>query len=191
MAELISGNLSFSSPSVLPSLLPSWVYAIFLAISIFAAITDFRKGKIYNLLTLPALPLGLLLAGLHGQAALFAAFYGLLTAIFLFLPCYAFGVLGAGDVKLMVALSTVLGPSGTLFFGFVCLFLGGIGSFVLLIMHKRVGAFFKEIKKFFHSIVYPNLSIQFPKLDKKIKAPFGIVIFFGFLTVVIRAGVFK
>jgi prepilin peptidase CpaA len=76
-----------------------------------AAIVDLRTRRIPNLLTFPAVALGILLAmsGAAGQS-LGSALLGLGVGAGLMLPGYFWGGTGAGDVKLMGAVGSLLGP---------------------------------------------------------------------------------
>lgn len=78
-----------------------------------AAAIDIATRRIPNVLTGGIAALGLLLAGLHVTGAgLAAAFGGLIVGGLLMLPAHVFGKTGAGDVKLLAALGTLLGPAG-------------------------------------------------------------------------------
>ena len=86
-------------------------FSLLTVILITAAVTDWRGGKIYNWLTLPAVLLGFvfwLTAGLLGadrgiSASLFAFAAGLIPFGFLALR----GWLGGGDAKLMAAVGAI------------------------------------------------------------------------------------
>jgi prepilin peptidase CpaA len=89
---------------------------VFTIILIAAAVSDVRTRKIPNHLVLALAVTGIVasIAGrpivsgmLHGSA-------GLLTGLLCWLPFYAAGWLGAGDVKLFAAASAWLGPVGSL-----------------------------------------------------------------------------
>ncbi len=86
------------------------VNLILIALVLVAAYTDIRHGKIYNALTLPAIVIGLGLNGIFGgsegliqSAGAAAVAFGLLI-----IPVALRGV-GAGDLKLMVAVGALLG----------------------------------------------------------------------------------
>jgi len=92
--------------------------ALACAMTLASAWTDARTGRIPNLLTLPALPLGL------GLGALQAGWLGLGTAALGALLCFGvpYGLfrtsqgtaIGGGDVKLFAGLGALLGPSAGL-----------------------------------------------------------------------------
>lgn len=108
-----------------------------------SAWTDARTGRIPNLLTLPLLPFGLLLAGVNdgwrgvGSAALgailcFSVPYGLFFTS-------RGRAIGAGDVKLFTALGTLLGPSAGLQVEFASLVLLAVFALLALTWRGQLG----------------------------------------------------
>lgn len=167
---------------------PEWAGWTFGAIGAVAAFTDYRRGKIYNWLTLPALVFGVVVAGATGLDTLGRAAAGLGVASAIFLPLFFTGILGGGDVKLVMAMATVLGARGAAELAVACILVAGVGSFALLCKHRRVRVFFTQIFLFLRSLLTPGLVVQWPKLSREIKAPFGIAILVGFLYVFLDGG---
>lgn len=164
--------------------IPQWMGWLYGAVGLVAAITDYRTGKIYNWLTLPALGFGLAVAFVAaGIQAGLAALAGAAVAAALFVPLFLFGVFGGGDVKLLMAMGTVLGARGALELSLVSIVIASFGAVVLLFAHRRVKPFAREMWKFFQSLLTPGLQVTWPKLSRAIQAPFGIAIFFGFIYV--------
>lgn len=108
---------------------------ILLAILLATTIVDSRSRRIPNLLSLGGATVGLLLA-LTGTSSvtLGASFGGLAVGLLALLPLYLLKAMGAGDVKLMAAVGSFLGPSLTLA-AVLCTFIAGavIALAVLLI----------------------------------------------------------
>ena len=77
-----------------------------------AATIDLRTGRIPNLLTATVAVAGLALAGLGPRATRWQRLVGALIGFALMLPGHLLGGTGAGDVKLLAALGTLLGPGG-------------------------------------------------------------------------------
>jgi len=92
-----------------------------------AIYTDLRWSRIPNWLTFPAMAMGLLvqtwIGGLHGALISLA---GLGVGMGLFVLLYACRALGAGDVKLMAAVGSMLGPSGALSVAALSVLAGGL-----------------------------------------------------------------
>ncbi|CEP67156.1 Prepilin type IV endopeptidase, peptidase domain [Moorella glycerini] len=78
------------------------ILAVLLAVT---SITDMRDFRIRNVYTLPAIALGVLLAGPGWKAALVDAGAGFL----LFLPVALIGLAGMGDAKLCAAAAALMG----------------------------------------------------------------------------------
>lgn len=109
---------------------------IFISVSLAlaaATATDLRSQRIPNALTLPMAALALASHGLAGGVGgLWFSFAGLCLGLGLMLAPYLFGVMGAGDVKLMAAVGACIGPELTLAaFLLTCLAGGGYALFVL------------------------------------------------------------
>ena len=80
-----------------------------------ASIGDLRTSRIPNALTLGAALAGVCYATLHaGIGGLGSSLLGWLLGLGLFLPLFALGGMGAGDVKLLAAFGAWLGPVGVL-----------------------------------------------------------------------------
>jgi prepilin peptidase CpaA len=107
------------------------IVAVVAASSVAAAI-DVRTGKIPNRLTAGVGGLGLALtaAGLTGHSMAAAAVGGVLGFVMM-LPGHVFGGTGAGDVKLVAALGTLLGPAGV----FMAVLYGAVAGGVLAVAH--------------------------------------------------------
>lgn len=108
------------SPDILRLVLPLLAVAV---------VSDLRTHRIPNWLCLFGFSAGLglqtWLGGAHGMVqALLGAGVGLLA----FMPFYLLRAMGAGDVKLLMAVSTVLGPEGALIGTVFSLLAGGLGA---------------------------------------------------------------
>jgi prepilin peptidase CpaA len=83
------------------------------AVGVLASVIDLRSRRVPNMLTMPLAAAGVMLAiaGL-GTVSLGAALAGCAVGLLVMLPLHVLGGTGAGDVKLMAALGTLLGPGG-------------------------------------------------------------------------------
>ena len=163
--------------------MPAWMGWLYGAIAGVAAVTDYRSGKIYNWLTLPALALGLIVAGFEGWATILSATAGVGVAAAVFIPLFLTGIFGGGDAKLLMALGTVLGAGGVFLLICVSILIAGAGAVALLFVHRRAGPFAREVFAFLRSVFTPGLDTQWPRLNREIKAPFGIAVFFALIFV--------
>ena len=83
--------------------------------AITAAAIDLRIRRVPNVLTgsVALVGLGLAAVGL-GRVGIWLALAGCLVGLSLMLPGYLIGAMGGGDVKLLAAVGTLLGPGATL-----------------------------------------------------------------------------
>lgn len=106
---------------------------ILLAALIAASVTDITRQRIPNAITLPLAAFGIVYhlytAGMGGMLFSVA---GLLAGAALLILFYLVGGMGAGDVKLMGAVGSILGPVNVLYAFMYCAILGGIYSLVVL-----------------------------------------------------------
>jgi prepilin peptidase CpaA len=94
-----------------------------------AVYTDVSRHRIPNKLTLVGLCSGLLLqAVMAGFPGLLTGFLGGLVGLSCFAPFYVLRGMGAGDVKLLAAVGTFLGPLGAGYAAIFSLVAGGVGA---------------------------------------------------------------
>ena len=88
-----------------------FVTVVALTVGLLACVTDVRTRRIPNVLTFGAAGAALLVHGFTGGfAGLGTSAGGWLLGALLFMPMFALGGMGAGDVKLLAALGAWLGP---------------------------------------------------------------------------------
>jgi prepilin peptidase CpaA len=91
-------------------------YLLLIVVAVLAAIVDLGWRRIPNSLTVIATITGFSLAlWSGGLSALSTSLLGFLTGLLLFIPGFLLRMTGGGDVKLMAALGSLLGPSLTLY----------------------------------------------------------------------------
>jgi len=156
------------------------IWTLTLALTLSAALLDWRSRRIPNWLTVPGLLIGVgthsLLTGWHGT--LFAL-EGAALALVLLIPLVLLRALGAGDWKLMGAVGAFLGPILFLFVLLGSIFASGIMAVVQVLRVGRVmetlrnmavlvrGFFAFGLKK------NPQISLDNPRL---LKLPFGVAV---------------
>ena len=101
------------------------------------AIVDLWSRRVPNQLTLGVAALGVTLAalGLSGHS-LMAALAGLVVGLLLMLPGHVIGATGAGDVKLLAAIGTLLGPSGILVAFIYTAIAGGVLALIVAVRRR-------------------------------------------------------
>jgi prepilin peptidase CpaA len=89
------------------------VTTIILIAGAIATIVDLRTRRVPNALTMGLAVSGALLSAIGGSPVTFgASLAGCALGLALMLPGHLFGATGAGDVKLLAAFGTLLGPAG-------------------------------------------------------------------------------
>jgi len=108
-----------------------------IAISLIACVTDLRTQRIPNVLTFGAAIAGLVAhTALGGATGALTASSGWLTGLIIFLPFFALGGMGGGDVKLLAALGAWLGAYETLY---VALYAGAAGGALAVVVASSRG----------------------------------------------------
>jgi prepilin peptidase CpaA len=106
-----------------------------------AAAIDIRTRRVPNAVTMSLAGAGVLLAAAGlGRVGVMAALAGGLVGLALMLPGHFFGATGAGDVKLLSALGTLLGPASTLWAFLLAMIAGGILAVVVAAHRGRLRA---------------------------------------------------
>ena len=108
-------------------------------IAAIACVTDLRSRRISNRLVLSGLAIGLSLNLLfEGLKGLGWSLLGGLLGLALFLPFFALGGMGAGDVKLLSCLGAILGPQDLIAVALVGALLGGALALVVAAANGRL-----------------------------------------------------
>ena len=104
-----------------------------------AAAIDLRTGRIPNPLTasVAAAGVGFSVFGLTGQSTA-GALAGAVIGFVVMLPGYFFGGTGAGDVKLLAALGTWLGPAGIVMAFLYSAIAGGVLAVAHAVSRRRL-----------------------------------------------------
>ena len=111
--------------------------AIVITLGCAAAIDDLRRNAISNWINLGALAAGLAYHSTQrGLPGLGLAAAGALIGFLLFLALYLLGAMGAGDLKLMAAFGSLLGPSGILLTALLAAPIGGLIAAAILLWDR-------------------------------------------------------
>jgi prepilin peptidase CpaA len=105
-----------------------------------AAVIDLNTRRVPNTLTGAVALAGLLLAvSGYGRVGAGAALAGCVIGLLLMLPGHLFGATGGGDVKLLAALGTLLGPWETITAFVVTAIAGGVIAIGVALHRRRLG----------------------------------------------------
>jgi prepilin peptidase CpaA len=118
-----------------------------LIIGVAACITDLHSRRIPNWLTFGATAAAFAFHFANaGQAGAQQAAMGWVTGLFLFMPLFLLGGMGAGDVKLLAAFGAWLGPSAAFWMAIYASMAGGVLAVVVALRHKYLGTACKNLR---------------------------------------------
>ncbi len=124
--------MNISSIQFWPSIL------LILTVSI-AGYSDYRWRRIPNIVTLPSIAAGILVhLILGGWNGLYFSLSGLILGAGLFVIFYIFGGIGAGDVKLMGAIGSLLGAYQVLVVFVMAGLVGGVMSIHKIVANRSI-----------------------------------------------------
>jgi prepilin peptidase CpaA len=107
------------------------------AITLVATITDLRCRRIPNALTFSGALLGFLYSLVaHGGAGALGSVEGWALGLALWLPFYALGGMGAGDVKLLACVGAWVGPAGVIGVAIYASIAGGVLALLVALRHR-------------------------------------------------------
>ncbi len=111
-----------------------------------AAISDVRTGRIPNALTFGGAAAGLAWSAAHaGVGGVATSVLGCLTGLALFLPLFALGGMGGGDVKLLAAIGAWLGPVGAVQTALWGSLAGGVVALAVGLSHSYLREAFRNL----------------------------------------------
>ena len=150
-----------------------------------AAVYDLRFQKIPNLLTYPTMILSLFYHGMvKGPGGVLFSLEGLGAGMGLLILFYMVGGMGGGDVKLLGAVGSVLGPLGALKAFIFTALAGGLYAMILIIAHYRqCRAFITRCALMTKTFIVTGLFVRIPapEGEKLPKLFYGIAIACGTL----------
>ena len=110
------------------------------AVLAIAVVTDMRRRKIYNVLTLPAMAIGIVVNGVDGGLdGLLLSLAGVFLGAALFVLPVAFLGRGAGDLKLIAAIGAIGGPVFVLWSALFAGVAGAVFAISVLLVRRRFG----------------------------------------------------
>ena len=155
-----------------------------IVILLMALVHDLKSRTIPNYLTFTAIILASIInIYTLGFAGLINSFFGSLTGFVLLVFPFMMGGIGAGDVKLLMAIGAFLGPYLTFYVFLNASLVGGIYSFLLMAKHGELVPFLKKLYFTFFfftagAATYRNLDV-FNKEEKKLAIPYAVAIVSG------------
>ena len=183
-------TLSLSPAAVMPAFEPAgdkgqaaflWTVLVMSVLALTALAFDIRRGKIPNLLTFSGLTAGLLAAALGwGTVSLPACLAGICLPFLVLWPLFVLRMMGAGDIKLLMALGAVAGYPGIARLFLWSVISGSVIALVRMFLAKsfgsrlgRFGAYVREALSQGRLAPYPG------RADREARLPFAVPVFAG------------
>jgi prepilin peptidase CpaA len=159
---------------------------VLVGLLIVACVSDLRSRRIPNILVLIVAAAGLVFATVTKPwlSGLSGASLGLLTGLGIWLPFYAFRMLGAGDVKLFAAASTFLGPSMAVEAAFYTAFFGGALALLWMIL---TSGFVSTFLRLGHAVHGPGV-LRNESTARSRRMPYAFAIAAGIMTAMFWPG---
>lgn len=165
--------------------LPVYLTLFLITVVLAAAVTDFLWQKIPNLLTFPSMLIGM---GGHtidnGLEGLQMSLLGIAVGFGTLLLFYILGGMAAGDVKLLGAVGSIIGPQDVFLVFLMTAILGGVYSIGVMVGLFGARGMFQRVTGIFKTwFLTKDLSLAFASPSKKQpKLRYGLVIALGTLT---------
>jgi prepilin peptidase CpaA len=126
----------------------SATFAVLIVGVVVATVVDIRTRRIPNTVTAAMAGAGLGLAAFDvGGVSLVAAVLGLALGLLLMLPGHVLGATGAGDVKLMAAIGSLVGPSLVVKAFLFTAVAGGVLAVIVAMQRRRLAVTFAGTAK--------------------------------------------
>ncbi len=153
------------------------ILGVVIALTLLAMYTDYRWHVIKNVITLPAIVLGLALnlAG-GGWQGLLHACLGLLVGGGLMMIPFAIGKMGGGDVKLMAALGALLGSYPIVNIFFYTTIAGGVLAMIVIIAKGEFVPVMKKVWLLLKCIIFRTPAAGLGQFEKSTRIPYGLAI---------------
>ena len=161
-------------------------YSILAITLLISFITDIRNRRILNIVTFPAMIIGLLYytVTLGFQGFLYSG-SGLLIGFSLLLIPYLLGGMGAGDVKLLAAVGALTGTSFVLHSFFYTALIGGVIGLILLLKRSGIWNVFKSPTYTLYSL----LNVKGIRKSSGVTYPYGVAITLGTVCAALLGGI--
>lgn len=148
---------------------------------LFCLLTDLRERKIYNVIILPVLFFGLAFNFFtDGWLGLIQSLAGFLAGLSILIIPFAFGGMGAGDVKLLAVIGAVKGPVFILYSALGMAIAGGIIALAIIIYQRRLISLGGSILSGLNLLIGTRFNVVAFDLNReKIMFPYGLAIVAG------------
>jgi len=166
--------------------MPLYFSLLALVLVVSAAVTDLRWHKIPNILTFPSMGLGLVGHGIaYGWDGIVLSLGGWALGLLLLLGFYAMGGMAAGDVKLLAAVGSILGPENVFQVFLIATLLGGLYALGGMIQESGLQGMFRRVWAMLTTLLLTGkVKGTLPDLQQsQMKLRYGLVIALGTIAI--------
>ncbi len=156
--------------------MPLFLTLTLLTIAIAGGLSDLRTRRIPNWLNLSGLILGMGLNTFfeHGRGFRLALL-GFGLALLIYAPLYLIRAMGAGDVKFMAAIGSIVGPHNWLTLFLITAVFGGVASLCLVIVRGRLNLTLDNLSTIMTELLHGRMPYRKdPSLDVHDKQAVGL-----------------
>lgn len=164
------------------------VVVVMTLMTLICAYTDLKVKKVYNVVTLPLVLLGMIYhIAVEGGVGFLFSLFGIIVTLPLLL-LFSLRMLGAGDIKLLMALGAWWGMEALLLIGLYSLVVAGIIAFVIMLLRGNLKERFKVLLTYFLSVLLLRKGLEYHVLSDAKSAHFplapaialGLLIYVGY-----------
>ena len=162
-----------------------WASAAVMTVMVAVAVyTDVRVGKIPNWLTAPAACIGLILNGIdNGPDGVIHSLLGIAVGLGVFFLSSVFGrILGGGDVKLLMAIGAIQGPTFLLWTIVYMAIIGGVLAVAVSLWRRDFVASLRRLVGGLAMRAFAKVPIDVGEVKPTARLPYAIPIALGSLT---------
>ena len=167
--------------------LPASARLLLALLVILASLYDTRERRVPNWLTLAGLLLGLgINAALYQGEGLWSGLRGVGLAMLIYFPLWLLRGVGAGDVKLMAAVGSIVGPANWIVVLVLTSIMSAVSGLVLALAKGRLASTLGNVGRILGSLAsgqrpfeqHPNLDVRNPQA---LRLPHAVSIALGSL----------
>jgi prepilin peptidase CpaA len=164
---------------LVPNSIISFIDALLVSVLVTSAVSDGVWGKVFNVITYPAILLGILLNSLvQGSTGTITSLIGFGVGFGPFFSFFARGLIGGGDVKLLAAIGALKGYPFILDAIFWSFLVAALMALTLMIWRRLFAVTLHELLGMTLSLVIPGAGPLTPP-QRHNTLPFAIAAAFG------------
>lgn len=157
-------------------------YVISLLLLMVATIHDVKERRIPNKLVLLGLSIGILLNMTMTDRGVLFSFMGMLVGLILLVIPYSMGGIGAGDVKLLASIGSILGPIAVMNVFAWTAIVGAVFALVLIVREQKLILCLRKFRAYILTIFFLGRKIiDYGEGAVQSSIPYALPMLIGFV----------